>query len=58
MIKKKKIIKAYGVESEFGSARRVTFLIDRSGLIRHVWLKVNTSEHAREVVDKAKELGL
>lgn len=56
--KEKKIIKAYGVESEFGSARRVTFLIDRSGLIRHVWLKVNTSEHTREVVDKAKELGL
>lgn len=56
--KEKKIIKAYGVESEFGSARRVTFLIDKSGLIRHVWLKVNTSEHAREVLEKVRELGL
>ena len=56
--KDKKIIKDYGVESEFGSARRITFLIDKSGLIRHVWLKVNTSEHAKEVVEKIRELGL
>ena len=28
--KNKEIIKAYGVESDFGSARRVTFLIDKS----------------------------
>ena len=54
----KKIIKDYGVESEYGSARRITFLIDKSGLIRHVWLKVNTSEHAREVLEKVRELGL
>ena len=54
----KKIIKDYGVESEYGSARRITFLIDKSGLIRHVWLKVNTSEHAREVLKKVRELGL
>ncbi len=56
--KDKKIIKDYGVESEYGSARRITFLIDKSGLIRHVWLKVNTSEHAREVLEKVRELGL
>jgi len=56
--KEKKIIKDYGVESEYGSARRITFLIDKSGLIRHVWLKVNTSEHAEEVLNKVRELGL
>ncbi|MGH7901809.1 MAG: peroxiredoxin [Thermodesulfobacteriota bacterium] len=56
--KDKKIIKDYGVESEYGSARRITFLIDKSGLIRHVWLKVNTSEHAGEVLEKVRELGL
>jgi len=56
--KSKDIIKAYGVESEHGSARRVTFLIDKSGIIRHIWEKVNTSEHAEEVAEKVKELGL
>ncbi|MEM4410054.1 MAG: peroxiredoxin [Candidatus Caldarchaeum sp.] len=56
--KEKKIVKAYGVESGFGSAKRVTFLIDKEGTIRHVWTKVNTANHAREVIDKIKELGL
>jgi len=56
--KSKSIIKTYGVESEHGSARRVTFLIDKSGVIRHVWEKVNTSQHAEEVAEKIKELEL
>ncbi|HWP93270.1 MAG TPA: peroxiredoxin [Thermodesulfobacteriota bacterium] len=56
--KSKNIIKTYGVESEHGSARRVTFLIDKSGVIRHVWEKVNTSQHAQEVAEKIKELEL
>ncbi len=56
--KSKNIIKTYGVESEHGSARRVTFLIDKSGVIRHVWEKVNTSQHAEEVAEKIKGLGL
>ncbi|MBI2485520.1 MAG: peroxiredoxin [Deltaproteobacteria bacterium] len=56
--KSKNIIKTYGVESEHGSARRVTFLIDKSGVIRHIWEKVNTSKHAEEVAEKVRELGL
>ncbi len=56
--KSKSIIKAYGVESDFGSARRVTFLIDKTGVIRHIWHKVNTSKHYEEVEQKVKELGL
>jgi len=56
--KSKEIIKAYGVESDSGSARRVTFLIDKSGVIRHIWLKVNAAQHAQEVAEKVKELGL
>ena len=56
--KGKNIIKTYGVESEHGSARRVTFLIDKSGVIRHVWEKVNTSQHAEEVAEKIQELEL
>lgn len=56
--KKKKIIEAYGIKSQFGSARRVTFLIDRSGQIKHIWKKVNTRQHAEEVIEKIKELNL
>lgn len=56
--KSKEIIDLYGVKSKFGSARRVTFLIDGEGRIRHIWNKVKTSEHADEIADKVKELGL
>ncbi len=56
--KNKNIVKTYGVESDFGSARRITFLIDKAGTIRHVWEKVNTASHSDEVISKVKELGL
>ncbi len=56
--KSKEIITAYGVESDYGSARRITFLIDKTGVIRHVWMKVKTSAHSEEVSEKVKELGL
>ena len=56
--KSKDIITTYGVESDYGSARRVTFLIDKSGVIRNVWMKVKTASHSEEVLDKVKELGL
>lgn len=56
--KSKDIITAYGVESDYGSARRITFLIDKTGTIQHVWMKVKTSSHSEEVVEKVKELGL
>lgn len=54
----KSIIQTYGAGSDYGSARRVTFLIDKSGIIRHVWQKVDTARHAEEVKQKVKELGL
>jgi peroxiredoxin len=44
--------------SDSGSARRETFLIDKSGVIRYIWTKVNTAEHAGEIAEKVKELGL
>jgi thioredoxin-dependent peroxiredoxin len=56
--KSKDIVKAYGVESDYGSARRVTFLIDKSGIVRYVWQKVDTARHSDEVIEKVKELGL
>ncbi|MGQ0792824.1 MAG: peroxiredoxin [Deltaproteobacteria bacterium] len=54
----KTIVGAYGAQSDSGSARRVTFLIDKSGIIRHIWEKVNASGHADEVASKVKELGI
>lgn len=56
--KSKDIITAYGVESDYGSARRITFLIDKSGVIQYVWNKVKTASHSDEVVEKVIELGL
>ena len=56
--KSKDIINSYGVVSDSGSARRETFLIDESGVIRYIWTKVKATEHADEIADKVKELGL
>ena len=56
--KSREIVKSFGVLSNFNSARRVTFLIDKGGEIKHIWKKVNTSKHADEVIEKVKELGL
>lgn len=56
--KSKDIINSYGVVSDSGSARRETFLIDGSGVIRYIWTKVKATEHADEIADKVKELGL
>ena len=56
--KSKEIINLYGVKSVFGSAKRETFLIDKNGVIQHIWTKVNTRQHADEVAAKVKELGL
>lgn len=54
----KEIVNLYGVKSRFGSARRITFLIEKGGRIAHIWNKVKTSSHAEEIVEKVKELGL
>jgi len=54
----KKIIDAYGVGGSFGTARRVTFLIDHEGKIRHIWPKVSPKGHSAEVLEKVKEIGL
>jgi peroxiredoxin Q/BCP len=54
----KDIIKSYGVVSDSGSARRETFLIDKTGVIRYIWMKVNVAEHSGEIAEKVKELGL
>ena len=55
----KEIVNLYGAKSRFfGSARRITFLIEKGGRIAHIWNKVKASSHAEEVAEKVKELGL
>ena len=37
---------------------RETFLIDKDGIVRKVWPKVNAAEHAQEVLEAIESLGL
>ena len=54
-----KIAKAYGVLKENGkSAERTTFLIDKKGVVRHVWPHVSITGHTADVLAKIDELGL
>jgi peroxiredoxin Q/BCP len=43
-------IRAYGVRSFLGLARRVSFLIDPSGIVRRVYTKVSPRSHAVEIL--------
>ena len=46
----------YGVLNERGVDRRVTFIIDAEGKIRHVFPKVHPEGHPREVMEIIKTL--
>ncbi len=47
----KAIINAYGVKMPLiGIAKRVTFLIDKEGVIRHIVTDVNTKAHDKQVL--------
>ncbi len=50
----KKTAKAYGVLSERGLSNRVTFIIDKDGVVRKIYRKVNPPENAGEVLDWIK----
>ena len=59
------VSQAYGVYGEknlygrkFMGISRVTFLIDKEGVIRKVWRKVKPAEHAEEVLATIEALGL
>ncbi len=50
-----KISKSYGVFNEERKAsRRVTFLIDKNGIIKHIFPKVDVRAHADEVIEVLK----
>ena len=53
----KEISKKYNVLG-IGTAKRVTFIINKEGKIAHIYPKVSPKEHANEVMGKIKELGL
>ena len=40
------------------TARRTTFLIDRDGVIRNIWERVDVDGHAEDVLTKMKDLNL
>ncbi len=53
----KKIIEAYGVKVPLiGIAKRVTFIIDKKGIVRHVLSDVRTKDHDQQVLDFLKAL--
>ena len=55
----KSIVKLYGVQHAMvGVAKRVTFLIDRNGVIRYIWPQVEVSGHVDEIITKIEELKL
>lgn len=56
--RKKSIVRAYGAESPFGTAKRVTYIIGPDGIIKYVFPHVSTKTHANDVLKKAEELGL
>ena len=55
----KTIVKLYDVQKAgIGTAKRVTFLIDREGIIRHIWPQVKVAGHVDEIIAKIEELSL
>lgn len=51
----KKTAKAYGVLSARGYANRVTFVIDKKGVVRQIYPQVKPAENAEEVLNWIKD---
>ncbi len=52
----KEVTKMYGVLGTLGLARRITFVIDREGIIRKIYPDVDVSVHSEEVLAVVKSL--
>jgi len=52
----KKVTEMYGVKSNLGLAKRVTFVIDENGIIKKVYPDVDVAAHAPEVLSLIKSL--
>ncbi|MDP2877416.1 MAG: peroxiredoxin [Holophaga sp.] len=54
----KTIIEAYGVKMPLvGMAKRVTFIIDKQGVIRRILRQIDTKRHDQQVLEILKALG-
>ncbi len=51
----KKAAKAFGVLSPMGYAQRVTFVIDKKGIVRKIYPVKDVKKHPDEVLDFVKE---
>jgi len=47
----KKVTKLYGVKNLFGLADRVTFVIDKEGVIKRIFPHVDASHHSEELLE-------
>jgi peroxiredoxin Q/BCP len=57
--KNKILCSACGVTGIAGkTAKRTTFLLDKNGIIKHIWEKVDVKGHAEDVLNKIKELDM
>lgn len=52
----KEVSRAYGVLNDFGLASRITFIIDKNGMVAKIIRDVNVEEHAEEVFKFASAL--
>jgi len=52
----KKVATAYGILSPRRSSSRVTIIIGADGKIAHIFDKVDTASHGKEIAAKLKEL--
>ena len=50
--------KAFGCLSPRGFSNRWTYYIGKDGKVLHIQKKVSAGEHAQEIADKLKELGI
>jgi peroxiredoxin Q/BCP len=52
----KHISRRYGTLNFLGKSKRVTFIVDDKGVIRHIYPKVNARNHAEEVLTELGEI--
>jgi peroxiredoxin Q/BCP len=52
----KKVTKLYGVKTFLGLAERVTFVIDKDGVIRRIFPHVDVRHHSEELVEFVRQL--
>ena len=52
----KTVVKQYSGLNSLGWAKRVTFIIDKNGVIKKIFPKVDVNEHSKEILAVLKEM--